>query len=74
MTRLQFFERYGRDGTLRWKRLLPMTFTLIEHDAFEAMARTAGFRVAHVYGDYARAPFDPARSAAMIWFLEKGNG
>ncbi len=69
--RLQFFELFAPDGLLLWKRLLPMRFAFVEPDAFERMARAVGFRVAHLYGDYARSPFDPARSPVMIWDLQK---
>lgn len=74
VTRLQFFELFGPDGRLQWKRLLPMEFSLIERDAFERMALSAGFRIADLYGGYNRAPFDPDRSPVMIWVLEKGGG
>jgi SAM-dependent methyltransferase len=71
VSRLQFFELFGPDGHLRWKRLLPMEFAFVERDAFERMAREAGFRVAELYGSYDRAPFDSVRSPVMIWVLEK---
>ena len=70
--RLQFFELFGPDGRLLWKRLLPMEFAFVEKEAFEDMARSAGFRVAGLFGSYDRAPFDPDRSPVMIWSLEKG--
>jgi hypothetical protein len=35
------------------------------------MARSAGFRIAGLFGSYDRAPFDPVRSPVMIWELEK---
>lgn len=71
VTRLQFFELFAADGRLLWKRLLPMEFAFVERDAFEGMARGAGFRVAGLYGSYDRAPFDPVRSPVMIWSLER---
>lgn len=71
VSRLQFFELFGADGRLLWKRLLPMEFAFVERDAFEQMAREAGFRVAQLCGSYDRAPFDPAKSPVMIWWLEK---
>lgn len=74
VTRLQFFEMFGADGRMLWKRLLLMEFTLVERDAFEAMARSAGFRVNQLYGSYDRASFDPARSPVMIWDLVKEAG
>lgn len=69
--RTQFFELFGPDGRLRWKRLQTQEFALIERDAFQGMAESAGFRVAALYGDYGRAAFDPERSPFMIWVLEK---
>jgi SAM-dependent methyltransferase len=72
--RLQFFELFGADGRLLWKRLLPMEFAFVERDAFEQMARSAGFRIAGLYGSYDRAPFDPVRSPVMIWELAKDRG
>jgi SAM-dependent methyltransferase len=69
--RQQFFELFGHDGRLVWKRLLPMEFALVEGAGFERMAGSAGFRVAALYGSYERAEFDPATSTYMIWVLEK---
>lgn len=71
--RLQFFELFGPDGRLLWKRLLPMEFAFVEKDAFEEMARGAGFRVTGLFGSYDRAPFDPERSPVMIWSLAKDH-
>ena len=51
--------------------LLPMEFELIEREDFETAACEAGFEVASLQGDYARAPFDPAASPAMIYELKK---
>jgi SAM-dependent methyltransferase len=72
VARMQFFEFFGADGHLAWKRMLPMEFTLIDKGDFEAIARGAGFRVAQLWGSYDRAPFDPSASPFMIWVLEKG--
>jgi SAM-dependent methyltransferase len=69
--RHQFFELYGHDGRLVWKRLLPMEFALVERGGFESMARSVGFRVGAFYGSFERAEFDPATSSYMIWVLEK---
>lgn len=71
VSRLQFFELFGPDGLLRWKRVLPMEFALIEKDSFERMARDAGFQVLELHGSYDRSAFDPARSPVMIWSLER---
>ncbi|MGH7455934.1 MAG: class I SAM-dependent methyltransferase [bacterium] len=71
VSRQQFFEFFGSDGHLLWKRLLPMEFAFVEKDAFEQMAQSASFRVAQLYGSYDRAPFDPVQSPVMIWMLEK---
>lgn len=73
VSRLQLFELFGPDGRLLWKRLLPMEFAFVEKDAFEQMARDAGFSIVQLYGSYDRAPFDPVRSPVMIWALEKAE-
>ena len=73
VNRLQFFEFFGSDGDLRWKKLLPMEFELIEEDHFESMARDAGFQVLDLYGSYDRSPFEADRSPVMIWMLQKTN-
>jgi SAM-dependent methyltransferase len=69
--RLQFFELFAPDGTLRRKQALPMEFAFVERQAFQSMAQDTGFHVAHLYGNYDRSPFDPERSPVMIWVLEK---
>jgi len=69
--RSQFFESFGPDGELRWKRLLSMRFTFIDPEAFERMATDAGFRVVALMGDYAGRPFEPESSPVMIWTLER---
>jgi SAM-dependent methyltransferase len=71
VSRLQFFEYFGADGTSAWRRLLPMEFELIERQAFEGMAVGVGFRPAEMYGSWERVPFDPVASSLMIWVLEK---
>ncbi len=73
VNRLQFFEFFGSDGDLRWKKLLPMEFELIERDHFESMACDAGFQVLDLYGNYDRSPFEADRSPVMIWMLQKTN-
>ena len=71
VSRLQFFEFFGSDGLIRWKRLLPMEFSFVEKEEFERIATRVGFRVVDVYGSYDRAPFDPKSSPAIIFVLEK---
>jgi SAM-dependent methyltransferase len=71
VARLQFFEFFAPDGILVWKRLLAMEFEFVEHEAFEKMARDAGFQVVQFYGDYKRGRFDAAGSPVMIFVLEK---
>jgi SAM-dependent methyltransferase len=71
VSRQQFFEFFDGDGRLLEKRLLQMKFAFVEKDEFEQMAQSVGFRVAQLYGNYDRTPFDPAQSPVMIWGLEK---
>lgn len=74
VSRIQFFEFFDSAGRLISKHLLPMQFEMVEHDAFEAMANEAGFRVNALYGNYERAPFDADNSPVMVWVLEKPTG
>ncbi len=71
VTRLQFLEFFDEAGALLWKRVQAMEFTMVEREAFEGLARAAGFRVARLFGDYGRGPFDPTSSPVMIWELER---
>ncbi|MCI0691798.1 class I SAM-dependent methyltransferase [candidate division KSB1 bacterium] len=71
VSRQQFFEFFDGEGRLLEKRLLQMKFAFVEKDEFEQMAQSVGFRVAQLYGNYDRTPFDPAQSPVMIWRLEK---
>jgi SAM-dependent methyltransferase len=67
----EFFEIYDPSGLLLQRRLLPLAFRLTTPAEFEALVHHAGLKVAALYGDYTRAPFDPASSPFMIWVLEK---
>jgi SAM-dependent methyltransferase len=69
--RQQFFESYDNDGRLLSKRLLEMTFALLDRETFEGLAREAGFAVERLQGEYEGAEFDPAGSPFMIWVLVK---
>ncbi len=71
VSRMQFFEHFGADGLLRWKRMLPMEFEMVEREDFEEMALDAGYTIAGTYGNYDRSELDPATSPVMIWMLEK---
>ena len=69
---LEFFEEYDSLGTMLAKRFSEVQFHLLEKATFEALIQSASFRVAHLYGDYAYAPFDENTSPFMIWVLQKG--
>lgn len=71
--RLQFFEFFSSDGSLRSRRLLPMEFEFVDKDHFETMARDAGFQVVALYGNYDRSSFDEGRSPVMIWVLQRAD-
>lgn len=61
------------DGTRhnRHRRWLDIRLRLIDPPAFRAMAEAAGFRVAALYGDYGRVPFQEDTSPFMIRVLER---
>ena len=67
----QFYELYAADGILQSKRLVQLAFYLHGKDDFEGLARSQGFIVDALYGDYMRGQFDPQRSPFMIWSLAK---
>lgn len=68
---VQYFEIYTHEGQLHEKRCLPIKFSLISPAEFSAMAEKAGFVTEALYGDYRRAPFNPATSPHMIYILKK---
>lgn len=65
----QFYDLYDADGRLIGKRLLELSFALIQPADFERQAAAAGFKVEEQYGDYDRSPFDPGRSPYFICLL-----
>jgi SAM-dependent methyltransferase len=66
----QIYEVYDGDGRMEEKRWLDVRFRLVELSEFQSMAEAAGFRVAALYGDYDRTPYDEEQSPFMIWVLE----
>jgi SAM-dependent methyltransferase len=72
VTGAQFYELYNADGVLQSKRFVQLAFYLHGKDDFEELARTQGFEVEALYGDYGRAEFDAQLSPFMIWRLAKG--
>jgi len=67
----QILEILDEAGETREKRTWPLRFALIEATEFEALARTAGFEVEALWGDYSHAPFVSDSSPYMIWMLRK---
>lgn len=67
----QFYELYDSSGEMQSKRFVEMQFILHSREAPETLARSQGFSVLALYGDYARADFDPDQSPYMIWVLGK---
>ena len=65
----QFYEQYNNRGILQEKRLLQINFVLLQREEFETLAKSAGFKVLALYGDYSYAPFDDETSPYMIWVL-----
>ena len=67
----QFYEEYDAKGVLISKRLLELHFRLSPKNEFEELAKTAGFKIKALYGDYEHSEFDAEDSPFMIWILEK---
>jgi len=71
VTSHQMFEGYGRDSLPLFVREMRLRFRVIEPGEFEQLAKSAGFRIASLHGDYSREPFSGDTSPYMIWVLEK---
>lgn len=67
----QLYEIYDRDGRLSEKRRLDVRFRLVGRAEFEALARSVGFRVVALCGDYDRSPIADERSPCLIWTLAR---
>jgi hypothetical protein len=68
---LQFFEEYDASGVMQRRTLLEIRFCLLSTDEFEDLARSAGFEVVALYGDYSYSEFQEDTSPFMVWLLEK---
>ena len=68
---MQFYELFDRNGSVQSKRYLSITFYLHSKNSFESLVAAQGYRVAALYGDYDRSPFQPQTSPSMIWVLSK---
>ena len=66
----EFFEEYDADGVLLSKRLMEIHYALVSREEFEAMAKSVGFRVVSLHGDYCLSEFCET-SPFMIWTLQK---
>ena len=71
VTGTQCYDIYDAAGALQSKLEVPIRFHLHSRETFEVLAQTQGYRVAALYGDYERSPFDRTRSPFMIWILTK---
>jgi len=67
----QDFEAYGRNSLPLFVREMHLCFRVIEPGEFEQLAKSAGFSIAGLYGDYSCAPFDETASPYMNWILTK---
>lgn len=67
----QFYEEYDLQGILQRKRMLNMSFRIIDQATFSALAEEAGLKVTALYGDYEGNPYIESSSPFMIWYLTK---
>lgn len=65
----QFYEEYDAQGLMQRKRLLEMSFRIIDKADFAELAERAGLQVLNLYGDYAHNAYETTRSPFMIWHL-----
>ncbi|MEQ8174516.1 MAG: class I SAM-dependent methyltransferase [Syntrophomonadaceae bacterium] len=67
----QYFTVCNEQGQLLLERRLDICFSLVDKEAFEQMARAAGFSVENLYGNYDRSEFSAEESPFMIFLLKK---
>ncbi len=68
---LQLYEEYDADGVMLSKRILEIKFYLHQKDEFEELAKSIGFKVMALYGDYSYSEYKEDESPFMIWVLKK---
>lgn len=67
----EFFEEYDEKGILKSKRLMELRFRLSSKEEFESLAKSVGFKVMALCGDYAYSDYREDSSSTMIWRLQK---
>jgi SAM-dependent methyltransferase len=70
---VQFFEEYDASGIMRRRTLLEVQYCLLNGDEFSKLARSVGFKVANLYGDYSYSNYQKDVSPSMVWVLEKAS-
>jgi len=68
---LQFYEEYDASGVMQRRTLQEIQFCLLNRDEFEELAKSVGFRVTALYGDYSHSEFREDTSPFMLGVLEK---
>ncbi len=71
VTGVQFYELYDRNGVMQSKRFVDLRFYVHTHGTFEALAKSHGYEVIAMYGDYDRTDYLVGTSSFMIWVLGK---
>ncbi len=69
VTGAQFYEVRDSTGAVLSELEVPLRFRLRAKESFEALAASEGFTAVALYGDYARATFEPQVSPFMVWIL-----
>lgn len=67
----QFWELYDRNGAMKRKSFVDIQFYLHQQQEFQELAKSQGFNVFGLYGDYSYSEFQSNTSPFMIWILEK---
>jgi SAM-dependent methyltransferase len=69
-TGIQLFDEYDEAGKHLGRRTMDLCFTLPERRQFESLARSAGFKILSLAGDYGGQEYHEADSPFMIWTLQ----
>ena len=68
---IELLEEYDTKGVMQSKRMLDIRFYLFRRGEFERLAKSVGFKVTALYGDYQYSDYNEKDSPFMIWVLQK---
>jgi SAM-dependent methyltransferase len=68
---IELYDEFDTRGLLKSRRLLEVQYSVPGRSEFERMAKSAGFKIAALYGGYSYAEFVEEESPYQVWVLKK---